>query len=91
MKRKDFLSSVIPLGAVFSDMATGKHISNQPDIPIKIPSYLNPGDTIGICCVAGYITLEEVQSSVNKMKEWGFEIKLGDTVGKRDFTSANVG
>jgi muramoyltetrapeptide carboxypeptidase len=86
MKRKDFLSSIIPLGAVFSDLALGKQLSNEPDVPVKIPSYLKQGDMIGICCIAGYITLEEAQSSINKMKEWGFEIKIGDTIGKRDFT-----
>jgi muramoyltetrapeptide carboxypeptidase len=86
MKRKDFLSSIIPIGAVFSDMAFGKHIIEEPDIPSKIPPYLNKGDVIGICCVAGYITLEDAQSSINKIKEWGFEVKIGDTIGKRDFT-----
>lgn len=87
MKRKDFLSSVIPLGAVFSDIALGKHpVFNEPGTSIKTPPYLQTGDVIGICCVAGYITLEDVQPSINKMKEWGFEIKLGNTIGKKDFT-----
>jgi len=86
MKRKDFLSSIIPIGAMFSDMASGKHIADEPDIVSKIPSYLKKGDVIGICCVAGYITLEDAQSSINKIKEWGFDVKIGDTIGKRDFT-----
>jgi muramoyltetrapeptide carboxypeptidase len=86
MKRKDFLSSIIPLGAVFSEMASGKQHFDELDVPVKIPSYLEKGDVIGICCIAGYITLEDTQPSINKMKEWGFEIKLGDTIGKKDFT-----
>jgi muramoyltetrapeptide carboxypeptidase len=87
MKRKEFLSSVIPLGAVFSNLVSGKQLNFiEPDIPVKIPPYLQKGDLIGICCVAGYITMEDVQPSVNKIKEWGFEVKLGDTVGKKDFT-----
>jgi muramoyltetrapeptide carboxypeptidase len=83
MNRKYFLSSIIPLGAVLT--ATAKTIE-EPDIPSKIPPYLKKGDTIGITCPAGYITLEDVQPAVAKMKEWGFEIKLGNTVGKKDFT-----
>jgi muramoyltetrapeptide carboxypeptidase len=83
MNRKHFLSSIIPIGAVLS--ATAKTIE-EPDMPSKIPAYLKKGDTIGITCPAGFITLEDIQSAVTKMKEWGFEIKLGSTVGKKDFT-----
>jgi muramoyltetrapeptide carboxypeptidase len=83
MNRKHFLSSIIPLGAVLT--ATAKTIE-EPDTLPKIPPYLKKGDTIGITCPAGFITLEDIQPSVTKMKEWGFEIKLGSTVGKKDFT-----
>jgi muramoyltetrapeptide carboxypeptidase len=86
MKRKDFLSSIIPMGAVFTNIATGKMILNDPDTVLKTPPYLKNGDVIGICCIAGYITMEEVKPSVDKIKEWGFDIKLGDTIGKKDFT-----
>ncbi|MES2850479.1 MAG: LD-carboxypeptidase [Bacteroidota bacterium] len=51
-----------------------------------IPAYLKKGDTIGISCPAGYITLEDVQPAISKLKEWGFAVKTGDTVGKKDFT-----
>jgi muramoyltetrapeptide carboxypeptidase len=86
MKRKEFLSSVIPLGAVLAGVATGKTLPVEPNLPLKTPPYLNVGDTIGICCVAGFISLEDVQPCVNKMREWGFEIKPGNTIGKKDFT-----
>lgn len=83
MKRKDFISSIVPLGAVFSSMAWGKtNFSN----PIKMPAYLKKGDIIGITCPAGFITLAEIQPSLIKIKEWGFEALIGNTVGKRDFT-----
>lgn len=52
----------------------------------KIPPYLKPGDTIGISSPAGYITLEQIQPSVVQMQSWGFNIKIGKTIGKRDFT-----
>jgi muramoyltetrapeptide carboxypeptidase len=86
MKRKDFLSSIIPMGAVFSNIATGKLVLNDPGASSKIPPYLKKGDIIGICCIAGYITLEDVKPSVDKIKEWGFDIKPGYTIGKKDFT-----
>jgi len=86
MNRKNFISSVLPLGALFVDIAAGKPVSNEPDTPVKIPAYLKKGDVIGICCVAGYITLADTQSCINKLQGWGFEVKIGDTIGKRDFT-----
>jgi muramoyltetrapeptide carboxypeptidase len=85
MKRKDFLSAIVPLGATLSAMATGKDFI-EPDFTAIIPPYLQKGDTIGICCMAGFISLAEIQSSVNKMKEWGFDVKIGKTVGERDFS-----
>ncbi|PWT76737.1 MAG: LD-carboxypeptidase [Bacteroidetes bacterium] len=51
-----------------------------------IPPYLRPGDTIGITCPAGNITLPEIQSAMQEIENWGFKIRLGDTVGKKDFT-----
>jgi muramoyltetrapeptide carboxypeptidase len=85
MNRKNFLSSIIPLSAVLSASARNT-IFDEPDVPSKIPPYLKKGDTIGITCPAGFITLEDIQPSIIKMKEWGFEIKIGSTVGKKDFT-----
>lgn len=85
MKRKHFLSSVIPLAATFSAVARGKTIID-PDSPVTIPPYLKPGDTIGICCPAGSITVEEVQPAILKLTEWGFRARIGDTIGKKDFT-----
>ena len=86
MKRKDFLSSIVPLGATLGSMARGRVVMEEPDTPALIPPYLKKGDTIGITCPAGFITMEDIQPAVNKMKEWGFEIKIGDTVAKKDFT-----
>jgi muramoyltetrapeptide carboxypeptidase len=83
MKRKDFLSTILPLGAVITASA-----SNLPfEVPnAKIPRYLKKGDTIAITSPAGYITLAEIQPAILKLKEWGFNVKIGTTIGKRDFT-----
>jgi len=85
MNRKHFLSTVIPIGAVLSAVAKPINVE-EPNARLKIPPYLKKGDTIGITCPAGFITLEDIQPAVLKMKEWGFEIKIGNTVGKKDFT-----
>ncbi|UAY52565.1 S66 peptidase family protein [Ferruginibacter albus] len=86
MNRKNFLSSIIPLGAVASGMLRGKDIIEESQAVSKVPLYLKSGDTIGICCTAGYISLEDTQPAINKLKEWGFKIRVGSTIGKRDFT-----
>lgn len=85
MNRKRFLSSVIPLAAIFNSSASTT-IVDEADMAAKIPSYLKKGDIIGITCPAGFISLEDIQPAITKLKEWGFEIKIGSTVGKKDFT-----
>lgn len=50
------------------------------------PPTLKSGDLIGITAPAGYITHEEIQSAVKKMESWGYKIKVGDTIDKKDFT-----
>ncbi len=48
---------------------------------IKIPPYLQKGDSIGIVCPAGYMTTEKVQTCINTLQDWGYKVKLGKTVG----------
>ena len=52
----------------------------------RIPPYLRNGDTVGITCPAGWITAAEVQPSIQLIESWGFQVRLGSTVGKRDFS-----
>jgi len=85
MNRKNFLSTIVPL------LATATVIANNIKLPdkqklSKIPSYLKKGDKIGITCPAGFILPEEIIPAVEKLKEWGYEVVLGSTIGKRDFT-----
>ncbi len=48
---------------------------------IKIPPYLKKGDTIGMVCPAGFMPFEKVQTCVNVLQDWGYNIKVGKTVG----------
>lgn len=51
-----------------------------------IPPYLKSGDIIGISCPAGNITLQDIQPAIEQIEGWGYKIRIGDTVGKKDFT-----
>ena len=51
---------------------------------IKTPPYLQPGDTIGIVCPAGYMPVEKVSECIRVLnEEWGFTTKVGKTVGNQ--------
>ena len=59
---------------------------SDPVLTYKKPPYLKPGDTIGITSPAGFTTLENMKSALEVMESWGFKIKIGDAIGKRDFS-----
>jgi muramoyltetrapeptide carboxypeptidase len=48
---------------------------------IKTPPYLQPEDTIGIVCPAGYMSIEKAQTCIDTLQEWGYKIKIGKTLG----------
>lgn len=51
-----------------------------------IPPYLKKGDTIGIIAPAGYMSLDKMQSCIESLEEWGYNVVLGATT---QTTSAN--
>jgi muramoyltetrapeptide carboxypeptidase len=88
MKRKRFLGSLLgsPLLAASSFRKAGDFKSRIPgENDWRIPPYLKPGDTIGITCPARFMTLAEIQPAVQVLKNWGFNLRIGMTVGERDF------
>lgn len=53
------------------------------------PPTIKQGDTIGMVCPAGSIPLEKVQNCIQTLEKWGYQVKLGKTVGtKKDTFSA---
>ncbi|HLK28012.1 MAG TPA: LD-carboxypeptidase [Puia sp.] len=86
MNRKNFLSSVITASAGIPLVSFNSKNEDETPKPLIIPKYLKPGDVIGITCPAGNITLQEIQSAMQQMENWGFKVRVGDTVGKKDFT-----
>ena len=85
MNRKNFLSAVIPLAANFTE-SNREYETIESTSQRRIPPYLQKGDTIGITSPAGYISIEDIQPAINKFREWGFEVSIGATIGKKDFT-----
>jgi muramoyltetrapeptide carboxypeptidase len=102
MNRKNFLSSLLGIGAAVPALAAtrrqcnsgdpgirGQHnptAAGNIDLPLIIPPYLQPGDKIGITCPAGSITLKEIGPAMQQIESWGYTVRVGDTVGKKDYT-----
>jgi muramoyltetrapeptide carboxypeptidase len=45
------------------------------------PSKLTPGNTIGILCPAGAIPMEKVTICAQVLESWGYQVRIGKTVG----------
>ncbi|HRO47595.1 LD-carboxypeptidase [Agriterribacter sp.] len=83
MNRKHFLSSLFTTGISVKALAATLH---NPDPSIRIPQHLKPGDAVAITAPAGHITVEELQPAIKQIESWGLKIRLGDTIGKKDFS-----
>jgi len=86
MNRKNFIGAAgTLLGGTLFSFKNGITQATE-DALFKKPPYLKPGDTIGITSPAGFITLERLQPAIVLLQSWGYRIKIGSTIGKRDFT-----
>lgn len=45
----------------------------------KIPPYLQKGDTIGIVAPAGFMPIEKMQTCIETLDAWGYNVELGET------------
>ncbi|WP_192823089.1 LD-carboxypeptidase [Rufibacter sp. LB8] len=52
-------------------------------IPVT-PPYLQPGDTVGICCLAYKLTYDDIAAGVKLLESWGLRVLIGETVGAED-------
>jgi len=48
---------------------------------VTTPPYLQPGNTIGLVCPAGYMASEKVQTCIQTLQQWGYKVKVGNSVG----------
>lgn len=54
---------------------------------IVLPPYLQPGDTIGITCPAGYMDYKKAEECIRVLQDlWGFNVKVGKTLGGKSKT-----
>ena len=83
MDRKKFLGN----GALSILALAGLDRFSADRVPKEmiVPDRLAEGDWIGVTSPAGYITAEEIDPAVSLLKQWGFRVKIGNTIGKRDF------
>ena len=83
MRRRKFLGSIGPLGALFASAPSA--LAFQPDPPNKFvphPPYLKEGDFIGITCPAGSIDSRDARYAEVMLGRWGLKTKIGNTIGK---------
>lgn len=85
MNRKHFVSVLLTSGVALSVKGLAAPVDELVR-DIKMPAYLKAGQTIGITAPAGFITPEQIDPAVKLMESWGFKIKIGNTIGKRDFS-----
>jgi muramoyltetrapeptide carboxypeptidase len=87
MDRKTFLGTTTALiGGIAIPFKKTFAQKSSEIISFRKPPYLKNGDIIGIIAPAGFITQEEIQPAIQVMQSWGYQIRIGDTIGKKDFT-----
>ncbi len=50
---------------------------------ITVPPYLKKGDTIGIVCPSGFMPLTNAETCIKTLENWGYQVKIGTTLGKQ--------
>ena len=48
---------------------------------MTVPTYLKRGDTIAICCPAGYMPAEKITNCITTLQNEGFKVIVGENVG----------
>jgi muramoyltetrapeptide carboxypeptidase len=48
---------------------------------MTIPSYLQPGDLIGIVCPSGQLGKDKAQTCIQTLEDWGYKVRVGKTLG----------
>ena len=87
MDRKKFIQNSASLFAVSAFPSGAFDLSpNKEEGTFLTPPYLKEKDIVSISSPAGYIKQEEIQSAIKRMEGWGYRTKIGNTIGKRDFT-----
>ncbi|RYY58605.1 MAG: LD-carboxypeptidase, partial [Chitinophagaceae bacterium] len=87
MQRKSFLATLgTLLAGSLSPKAASAFVPDEDEAPVRRPPFLKPGDTIAITSPAGAITEAELQPALQQIRSWGYRVRLGSTIGKKDFS-----
>ncbi|RYY96258.1 MAG: LD-carboxypeptidase [Chitinophagaceae bacterium] len=85
MRRQHFLSSLATLAA--GALLPGRAFATEGEEPaLKRPPWLKPGDTIALTSPAGAITSEALKPALALLESWGYRVRLGASIGKKDFS-----
>ncbi len=87
MNRKGFIGSIAALaaGALLPAGAQAAAAGPADEWATRIPPYLKPGDTIALTSPAGPITAEEMAPAIAVIESWSFKVRLGTSIGKKNF------
>ena len=50
---------------------------------MTVPTYLKRGDSIAICCPAGYMAAEKVTNCITTLQQEGYHVIVGENIGSR--------
>ncbi len=79
MKRGNFIKS---MGLVLAQPAFS-FSGDEEKRKMMVPPFLKRGASIGICSPAGHISISEIEAAVKMLQSWGFEVRIGTSVGKQ--------
>ncbi|MGZ5189414.1 MAG: S66 peptidase family protein [Flavisolibacter sp.] len=86
MDRKHFLATTaLAAAGTIPFKKTIAAIADEEEVLYKIPTYLKAGAIIGITSPAGPITVEQINPAMMLMESWGYKIRIGKSIGKKDF------
>src|SRR5262245_13400661 len=57
-----------------------RYLKREIKIMVKIPPYLQPGDTIGMVCPSGFMASDRMQTCIDTLQTWGYSVKKGRTL-----------
>lgn len=84
MNRKQFVQALgLLLGSVPILTATTQNIATRLPGACVQPPFLAPGSLIGITAPSGAITAEAIRPALQLIQSWGYDVKLGRTIGTR--------
>lgn len=88
MKRKQFLNMALfgSLGVGLNSFIPNVGYASPTIGDVIVPPYLKKGDLIGITSPAGYISLEAIGPALAQLRDWGFNVEIGTSIGKREGT-----